>query len=157
MERPKTIALVSGGFDPVHLGHAKLLYESYLLCDEIWIILNNDNWLINKKGFVFQTQEERAGILSRIKAVTGVFVTGHELGDKDTSVCNELRSIIARASSEYKYFFMKGGDRVDTNTPEADVCKELGISVLYGVGGGKIQSSSELVRAVNEFHNRAQQ
>jgi D-beta-D-heptose 7-phosphate kinase/D-beta-D-heptose 1-phosphate adenosyltransferase len=51
-------------------------------------------------------------------------------------------------------FFMNGGDRVNTNTPEISICNQLGITVLYGVGGGKIQSSSELVRNANEFHIR---
>jgi hypothetical protein len=31
------------------------------------------------------------------------------------------------------------------NTPEMDVCEELGIEMLWSVGGGKIQSSSTLV------------
>jgi D-beta-D-heptose 7-phosphate kinase/D-beta-D-heptose 1-phosphate adenosyltransferase len=41
--------------------------------------------------------------------------------------------------------FGNGGDRTDKNTPEQDVCEELGIHMVFGLGGGKAQSSSELV------------
>ena len=41
--------------------------------------------------------------------------------------------------------FANGGDRKTNNTPEMDVCERLGIEMLWNVGGGKIQSSSELV------------
>jgi tetratricopeptide (TPR) repeat protein len=42
-------------------------------------------------------------------------------------------------------YFANGGDRKDYNTPEGDVCKELGITLLWGIGGDKIQSSSWLL------------
>jgi hypothetical protein len=40
---------------------------------------------------------------------------------------------------------MNGGDRGKGNVPELDVCKELDVTMLWGVGGGKIQSSSWLI------------
>ena len=45
--------------------------------------------------------------------------------------------------------FTKGGDRDSAqNVPEFDLCKEINCEVVFGIGGGKIQSSSELVVAV---------
>ena len=38
-----------------------------------------------------------------------------------------------------------GGDRGKENVPEVEVCKDLGVVMLWGVGGGKIQSSSWLI------------
>ena len=45
----------------------------------------------------------------------------------------------------YKIYFANGGDRGKGNVPELDVCKELDVTMLWGVGGGKIQSSSWLI------------
>jgi len=44
--------------------------------------------------------------------------------------------------------FANGGDRTLENVPEAAVCKELGIEMVYGVGGRKVASSSEMLEKV---------
>ena len=36
-------------------------------------------------------------------------------------------------------------DRGKGNVPELDICKDLNVVMLWGVGGGKIQSSSWLI------------
>ena len=41
--------------------------------------------------------------------------------------------------------FANGGDRVAINTPEVQVCEELGIEMIWNVGGDKIQSSTDLI------------
>ena len=41
-------------------------------------------------------------------------------------------------------------DRGATNTPESRVCEELGIEMVYNVGGGKVRSSSHLVNDATE-------
>ena len=80
--------------------------------------------------------EERCEILRGFRCVYDTtFVE-----DSDESVCEALR----RLKPDY---FANGGDRKNTNTPEMAVCKELGIELLWNVGGGKIQSSSDLVTA----------
>ena len=45
----------------------------------------------------------------------------------------------------YQIYFANGGDRGKNNVPELSVCKELDVTMLWGVGGGKIQSSSWLI------------
>ena len=149
-----TVGLISGGYDPIHVGHISLIEDAGCLCDEVWIILNNDNWLMSKKGYVFMPEEDRRRILLSIKGVTRVFISNHDVDDKDTSVCKDINNIYNFSDDNCRMFFMNGGDRVNTNTPEISICNQLGITVLYGVGGGKIQSSSELVRNANEFHIR---
>ena len=47
----KIIVAISGGFDPLHVGHIQLLEEAKKLGDELVVILNNDNWLQKKKRF----------------------------------------------------------------------------------------------------------
>ena len=45
----------------------------------------------------------------------------------------------------HEIYFANGGDRTTDNVPEMKVCKELDVTMLWGVGGGKIQSSSWLI------------
>jgi len=46
-------------------------------------------------------------------------------------------------------FFANGGDRKKHNTPEQSVCEELGVEMLWAVGGAdKANSSSKLVKRV---------
>ena len=35
-------------------------------------------------------------------------------------------------------------------TPETEFCEQNGIEVLWGVGGGKIQSSSDLIKNLDK-------
>ena len=98
------------------------------------VIANSDDWLMRKKGYIFMPWKERAEILKNIKGVIEVY----EAKDADNSVCESLQ--ILRPD-----VFANGGDRKTNNTPEMDVCNELQIEMVWNVGGGKIQSSSELV------------
>ena len=47
--------------------------------------------------------------------------------------------------NDYEIYFANGGDRTEGNTPEMDTCKKLDVTMLWGIGGGKIQSSSWLI------------
>ena len=43
------LVLVSGGFDPIHSGHIKLIREASQY-GKVVVLLNSDKWLQNKKG-----------------------------------------------------------------------------------------------------------
>jgi cytidyltransferase-like protein len=134
----KKVVAVSGGFDPIHIGHIRMIREAAELGDELVVIINNDNWLRKKKGSVFMPESERKELIEAIKGVTRVVLTNHVPGDDDRSVCNSLREI-------HPDLFANGGDRFSDNIPEAVVCRELGIETAFNVGhGGKVQSSSWL-------------
>jgi len=138
-ERNKPTVMVSGGFDPVHVGHIRLILDAAKFGDVI-VIANSDQWLYRKKGFVFMTFDQRKEILDAIKGVVLV----DSVNDTDGTVCEAIR----RHNPTY---FANGGDRKKTNTPEVDVCNELGIELLWGVGGNsKSESSSDLVDRVRE-------
>ena len=138
-ENRKTI-MVSGGFDPVHAGHIRMIREAAQFGDVI-IIANSDDWLFRKKGFVFMEYERRVEILNAIKGVVLV----DSVDDSDGTVCEAIR----RLKPDY---FANGGDRGKTNTPEQDVCDEIGVKLLWGIGGEeKLQSSSELAKKVRDF------
>ena len=139
MNKKKIVVAVSGGFDPIHKGHVRLFAEARKLGDRLVVILNNDNWLHSKKGYVFMPEKERVEIIRRIAGVDRVIVTGHRKNDSDRSVVKELTRLKPDV-------FANGGDRESlAHIPEAALCKKLGIRMVFGVGkGGKVQSSSWL-------------
>jgi D-beta-D-heptose 7-phosphate kinase/D-beta-D-heptose 1-phosphate adenosyltransferase len=134
----KTV-MVSGGFDPVHRGHVRMIREAAKYGDVI-IIANSDSWLHRKKGFVFMEFEQRSEILDAIKGVIIV----DSVDDSDGTVCEAIR--------RYKpTYFANGGDRGRNNTPEQCVCEELGVELLWSIGGdNKAAASSELVNRFRE-------
>lgn len=140
-----TVVAVSGGFDPLHIGHVRMFEEAKKLGEKLIVILNNDHWLRSKKGFVFMSERERAEIIKALRVVDRVILTSHKPNDPDRSVARELRKI-------HPDVFANGGDRTtkSKSSAEAEVCRKLGIKEIFGVGGGKIQSSSWLTDAVSK-------
>ena len=140
-QKPIVVA-VSGGFDPAHIGHVRLFQKAKKLGDKLVVILNNDNWLLAKKGYVFMPQNELQEILEALACVDEVVLTNPPKNPKDMSVCRELLKIKPQ-------IFANGGDRYPKNIPgpEVKICRKIGCQMIYNVGrGGKIQSSSWLVK-----------
>ena len=125
---------VSGGFDPVHIGHIRMIREAAKI-GEVIVIVNKDDFLIRKKGYVFMPLEERIEVMESIKGVFRVVACV----DDDDSVSKTLKTIMPD-------FFVNGGDVVLDNTLEKEVCSSIGCKLLYNIGGEKIQSSSRLVK-----------
>lgn len=143
----KKIVAVSGGYDPLHIGHVRLFKEAKKLGDELVVILNNDNWLKKKKGFIFMPQEERKELIEALSVVDRVVISKHTPDPDDMSVLNELRSVKPD-------IFANGGDRTEKNIPEIDVCNEISCEMVFNVGeGGKVQSSSWLLKEFKENGN----
>lgn len=140
------IVCVSGGFDPLHIGHIKYFKAAIQLAGEkgrVILILNTDEFLMRKKGYIFMPYSERKEILQAIKYIDKVV----RCRDKDQSVCKTLVSVNPD-------IFAKGGDRTLGNIPERGICEEKGIEMKFGVGGGKMQSSSWLVKELLNKHGK---
>lgn len=134
-DEKKPTVLVSGGFDPVHVGHIRMIREAAKFGDVI-VIANSDEWLHRKKGFNFMDFKSRHEVLDSIKGVILV----DSVNDTDGTVCDALKRHVPT-------YFANGGDRGKDNTPEVLLCKELGIKLLWGIGGDeKVESSSRLTR-----------
>lgn len=133
--KKEIVVATSGGFDPVHVGHIRLFREAKALGDKLVVILNSDDFLLKKKGCVFMPFNERKEILESIKYVDEV-VSSVDTDHTVSKTLEKLRPDI----------FAKGGDRNESNTPELTLCRELNIRVVFNVGGGKVQSSSWLVK-----------
>jgi cytidyltransferase-like protein len=145
MERKGIVVAVSGGFDPVHIGHVRMFNEAKKLGDYLVVIVNNDNWLRLKKSYNFMPEDERREIIESFKAVDRVMLTLHDEMSTDMSVCKELAILKPD-------IFANGGDRKEDNVPEYTLCEALGIKMIFGVGaGGKVQSSSDLVKRAKKL------
>lgn len=137
---PYTTVCVSGGFDPVHRGHLRLMQEAHQY-GEVIVIVNSDEWLMRKKGYIFMPFDERCEIIEGFGCVA--YATG--VDDSDGTVCEALKRVKPN-------YFANGGDRKSENTPEATLCNDLGITLLWNIGGEKIQSSSELTENIPEWN-----
>lgn len=137
--RRKIVVAVSGGFDPIHIGHVRMFEKAKALGDELVVILNNDHWLQKKKGYSFMPERERKEVIEALWPVDRVFITKHKKNPKDVSVSAELRILKPD-------IFANGGDRKLDNIPEVVVCDEIGCQTVFNIGrGGKVQSSSWLL------------
>ena len=154
----KNVIILSGGFDPVHKGHIRMFREAANLGHQVIVGLNSDEWLTRKKGKPFMNFKERKEILEGFKYVNQVL----PFDDSDDTASDLIRRVHTIYDSEshdhnyadlppqgmmdyYKIYFANGGDRTTDNVPEMDVCRELDVTMLWGIGGGKIQSSSWLI------------
>jgi len=138
LHKHKTIA-ISGGFDPIHVGHLHMIKEASKHGSVI-VILNSDAWLEQKKGYVFMPFKERKAILEEFESVHHVV----EVDDSDGTVCAALDQL-------RPCYFGNGGDRVSDNVPEVKFCKRYSIGLVWNLGGSKVQSSSELVTHSKDY------
>jgi cytidyltransferase-like protein len=139
-KKPVTVA-ISGAFDPIHVGHIAYIQEAAKLGDRLVIILNKDDFLLRKKGFVFRSFADRKEILENMKGVDEVIASI----DDDQTVIKTLKVLKPD-------IFAKGGYRTGPqNIPEYDTCREIGCKVVTNVGSGKLRADRELNSKLKEF------
>ena len=63
------LVIVSGGFDPVHVGHVRMFEAAKALGKRLFCGVNSDDWLTRKKGKPFMKCAERMEILMAIRAI----------------------------------------------------------------------------------------
>jgi cytidyltransferase-like protein len=139
-KKKEIVVVVSGGFDPIHIGHVRMFERAKALGDKLIVILNNDNWLTKKKHHIFMSEQERKEVIEALRSVDEVIITKHGIDPEDMSVSRELAEIRPD-------IFANGGDRRNINDiPEGPICQEIGCEMIFNIGdGGKIQSSSWLL------------
>ncbi len=137
-------ALLSGGFDPVHVGHLAMIKEAKKIAEKVIILLNSDKWLIRKKGKPFMIESQRAQILEEFGSITKVIIQNN---DDDDSSNNAIISF-AKENIGKSICYCNGGDRSDKKKiREAETCYKYGVDLIFGVGGvHKLESSSDLTK-----------
>lgn len=134
------IMILSGGFDPVHKGHVRMFKAAKNMARKVIVGINSDEWLVRKKGEVFMNFAERAEIIKEFYSVDEVMM----FNDKDNTAI-DLLTRVQRLYPECSLAFGNGGDRTDKNTPEKGFCDAYNIDMIWHLGGGKVQSSSNLL------------
>ena len=139
--RKKKVVVVSGYFNPIHIGHLHLFKEAKALGDYLIVIVDNDHQVRLKGAIPFLPEKDRVEIVKAIKWVDDAFLSI----DSDGSVSQSLRRIKPD-------IFANGGDRSKDGVPvpksEEVVCRDLNIKMIYNVGGKKLRSSSELLKSI---------
>jgi len=137
----KKAIIVSGYFNPIHKGHLEYFNNAKALCDELFVIVNNDDQRKLKGSKEFQKEDERMIIVSNIKAVDKAILSI----DQDRTVCETIRMIANEYGVDYELAFANGGDQNNDTIPEMPICKEMNVALIDGLGD-KIQSSSWLLK-----------
>jgi len=135
------IIIVSGYFNPIHKGHLEYFEKAKQQGDKLWVIVNNDLQRELKGSKEFQKEDERLEIVRAIRTVDNAIMAI----DKDRTVIESIRKIHSDIGMNYSLAFANGGDQNNNSIPEYNICKELGISLIDGLGN-KIQSSSWLLK-----------
>ena len=134
----RTIAIVSGGFDPIHPGHIMMMEECKKFSDYLIVGLNSDIWLTRKKGNFFMDMKHRSYVVSRLKVVDETM----EFNDDDNSASDLLKKVVEKYPGT-KVIFANGGDRSDpSKVRELEIAEKLKIELKFGVGGSHKESSS---------------
>ena len=138
------IVAVSGYFDPLHIGHLEYFGKAKSLGDVLVVIVNNDEQLRKKRNVSepFMKQEDRIDLIESISFIDKVVLSI----DKDSSVCETLKLLKPD-------IFAKGGDVFFGKVPETDICKELGIKMVHGLGA-KIRASLDNSGKIEEYEDK---
>ena len=139
------VAAISGFFNPLHIGHIDYISSARNIADYLIVIVNSDRQVEIKGSVPFMTQDERLKIVSNIKGVSRAVISI----DEDGTVCETLRQEFKRLENDpffEEMVFCNGGDRKEGGVPEDVLTSELGMRMVYNVGGGKTQSSSSLIQ-----------
>ena len=149
MGAPRRIAIVSGYFNPIHIGHLQLLKAARELAPHLVVIVNNDRQQLLKKGRILMTEEDRLAIVAELRCVDEAFVAV----DEDAAVAESLRRV-RDLHPDAELLFCNGGDRDPHQdavpSAEALLADEIGLQLVYGVGGEqKSDSSSRINRELS--------
>jgi len=145
MAKTKTLVIASGYFNPVHKGHIEYLTKSKELGDKLFVIVNNDKQREMKGSKEFMNEDERKLVIESLKPVDWAVIAI----DKDNrQVDKSIKLIYELYKDEFQNFiFSNGGDQTEHTISEGEICKKLGIKMVFGLGN-KIQSSSWLLNKI---------
>jgi cytidyltransferase-like protein len=113
----REVAMVDGGFDPIHGGHVAYLREAARLDAPLLCNVSSDEYVASKHP-AFLPQDERATIIDAFRWVAYTHISS-------IPTVEVLRRLIPR-------YYVKGEDWQARLPPdEARTCADLGIEIVY--------------------------
>ena len=132
------VAMVDGGFDPLHPGHVAYFREAAGLGAPVLCNISSDAW-VGAKHPVLLKQDERAEIIDAIRWIEYVHLS-------QTTTEDVLRALRPR-------FYVKGADWRDRLPAEqVEICAQAGTEIVYL--DTVLDSSSAIVRRWGESVRR---
>ena len=147
------VVVISGFFNPLHIGHIDYISAARNLGDFLIVIVNSDDQVKIKGSVPFMNQDDRLRIIRNIKGVDRAVIAI----DEDGSVCKTIREEFKRLQNDpffEEMVFANGGDRKEGGVPEDILEEQLGVRMIYNAGGDKIQSSSNLIKKAEVFSEK---
>lgn len=140
----KTV-IVSGFFNPLHGGHLDMIEAAAKLGDQLIVIVNNDQQQLLKKGKIILDEKNRLRLVRSLKGVDNVVLSI----DEDPSIVQTLE-MVAKQHPGDELIFANGGDRdSEKEIPEANVCHQYNIAMVFDAGGNeKADSSTRINQAL---------
>jgi cytidyltransferase-like protein len=138
--------IVSGYWNPIHVGHIEYIQAARMKCDHLIAIVNNDRQVQIKGSREFMDEIHRSHILSALRDVDDVLISI----DTDKTVCASLR-FLREKYSDGELSFFNSGDRVGEDRIESEevkLCKKLGIKYVE-IPLPKVYSSSTLLSKIS--------
>jgi len=108
--------LVSGGFDPLHIGHIHLI-EHASRFGKVIVAVDPDSYVATKHPVVM-SQAERIALVSQLRDVHVAIASPAESGD-----CSSVLSFFNPGT------FVVGPDKIAEELPEYSTCRRLGIRI----------------------------
>jgi len=139
-KKKPVLVVVSGYFNPLHVGHLDMIKMAKKLGDKLVVIVNNDKQVKLKGRVPFMSEDDRVTIVKSLRDVDQVV-----LAIDDYQLPNGEIPVIKTLAKVKPNIFANGGDRHNiVNVPEYEVCKKYNIKMVDGLGK-KIRASSKLI------------
>ena len=97
------VVVISGFFNPLHIGHIDYISSARNLGDFLIVIVNSDDQVKIKGSVPFMSQDDRLRIIRNINGVDRSVIAI----DKDESVCQTIREEFNRLQNDPFFFLHK--------------------------------------------------